>query len=103
MSAEATAAKPARKPRAPRDPNAPARVPKPKPSPEEVRRKDLMKTARANKTRIMARFAGMKTADNSALLDMATYNLTGDPPRGDPAQLLPVGLAAAAPEAVPSA
>ena len=91
MSAEATAAKPARKPRAPRDPNAPARVPKPKPSPEEVRRKDLMKTARANKTRIMARFAGMKTADNSVLLDMATFNLTGDPPR------------AAAPEAVPSA
>ena len=77
-------AKPARKPRAPRDPNAPAKVPKPKPSAEEVRRKELMKNARANKTRIMARFAKMKDADNAALLDMSTFNITGDGPRAAP-------------------
>lgn len=70
----------------PVDPSKPVKAPKQKPSPEEVRRKELMKNARKNKARIMSQFGGMKEATNSQLLDMATYNLTG---AGQPAEPSP--------------
>lgn len=59
-------------------PKRKGRGPKVPKDPEAERRKQLLKSARANKRRVMEKFQGLNEATNEQLLNMATYNITGD-------------------------